>query len=396
MTGGASDELTGSDSRLRRVASVGLMLSIGVVLGTIHLTNIFWSNENVWTVLTGGVTSLVFAAAVVVIGVWAGRTWGPDSTARLAIWCAGGTASFLLLAFLARVLVESQGGSLPLGPRWFAGASSTGALLGSVLGVYDVRHVRARQRWRVAKDRTERLNDRLRHSNERLMVMNRVLRHNVRNDLNVVQGRAELIANRNTGVDARDAETIADVAQNLVAQSDKARTLESLMGAEDDHQTIDLRVVLERELAALGQRYPDIQLSIELPEQIPVEAAPSLDAAVANLLENAAKHNDAANPQVTISVDRNAADTELVIADNGPGIPAHELQVLDQGSETKLEHTSGLGLWTTVWVVEHSDGEIDFEENDPRGTTVRIRLPSAQETDVDGFDHIGLTTTMPA
>jgi len=393
MTGGDRDEVTRSDSRLRRVASVGLILGIGVVLGAIHLTNILWSNENVWTVLTGGVTSLVFAAAVVVIGVWAGRAWGPDSTSRLAIWCAGGTASFLLLAFLARILVENQGGALPLGPRWFAGASSTGALLGSVLGIYDVRHVRTRQRWRTAKDRTERLNDRLRHSNERLMVMNRVLRHNVRNDLNVVQGRAELIANRNTGVDARDAETIADVAQNLVAQSDKARTLESLMGAEDDRQTIDLRVVLERELAALGQRYPDVQLSVELPEQIPVEAAPSLDAAVANLLENAAKHNDATDPQVTVTVDQGATETELVVADNGPGVPAHELKVLDQGSETKLEHTSGLGLWTTVWVVEHSDGEIEFEENDPRGTIARMRLPSSEGADIDGFDRIGLTTT---
>lgn len=383
----------GSESRGQHLAGVGVIVGIGAVLSVGHLLSILESGENVLAVLSGGVTSLAFSTAVVVIGLWAGRSWEASSTTRLAVWCAGGTGSFLVLAFLARVLVESQGGSLPLGPRWFAGASSTGALLGSVLGVYDVRHVRARQRWRTAKDRTERLNDRLRRSNERLMVMNRVLRHNVRNDLNVVQGRAELIASRNTGVDARDAETIADVAQNLVAQSDKARTLESLMGADGDRRSIDLATVLQRELAALGQTYPGVEIDFETPEKIPVEAAPSLDTAVANLLENAAKHNDADDPRVSITVDWNPTETELVIADNGPGVPEHELNVLDEGSETKLRHTSGLGLWTTIWVVEHSDGEIEFEDNDPRGTVVRVRLPSADETEIDGFDRVGLTTT---
>ena len=396
MTGRESDEMGEGGSRLRHVASVGVIVGIGIVLAIIHLVSIFGSTENIWTVLTGGVTSLVFAVAVIGIGVWAGRTWGPDSTVRLAIWCAGGTASFFVLAFLARVLVESQGGTLPLGPRWFAGASSTGALLGGVLGIYDVRHVRTRRRWRTAKDRTQRLNDRLRRSNERLMVMNRVLRHNVRNDLNVVQGRAELIADRNSGVDARDAETIADVAENLVAQSDKARTLESLMGADGDRRTIDLRTVLERELAALGQSYPDVRLAVEIPERVTVEAAPSLDTAVSNLLENAAKHNDAEAPRVTVTVERNATETELVVTDNGPGVPEHELDVLTSGSETKLEHTSGLGLWTTVWVVEHSDGEIEFADNDPRGTIVRVRLPSGDAADVDGFDRVAITGTTPA
>jgi signal transduction histidine kinase len=393
MTGRESDEMGEGGSGLRHVVSVGLILGIGVVLSTIHLAGIFGSTENIWTVVTGGVTSLVFTLAVIGIGVWAGRTWGPESTTRLALWCAGGTASFFALAFLARALVESQGGTLPLGPRWFAGASSTGALLGSILGVYDVRHVRTRRRWRTAKGRTERLNDRLRRSNERLMVMNRVLRHNVRNDLNVVQGRADLIADRNTGVDARDAETIADVAENLVTQSDKARTLESLMGADGDRRTVDLRTVLERELASLGQSYPDVGLAVEIPEQVFVEAAPSLDTAVGNLLENAAKHNDADAPRVTVTVERNATETELVVADNGPGVPEHELDVLTSGSETKLEHTSGLGLWTTVWVVEHSDGEIEFADNDPRGTVVRVRLPSAEG--VDGFDHVGVTASVP-
>ena len=364
----------------------GTILAIGGVLATVHLTSIATAAENWDTILTGGVPSLLFSLAVLAIGAWAIRNWEPGALYRLAGWSLGGTASFFVLAFLATVLIESQGGSLPLDQRWFSGASSVGALLGTVLGMYDVRHVRSQQRWREAKARTERLNERLRRSNERLMVLNRVLRHNVRNDLNVVQGRAELIRKRNGGVDERDAATIADVADNLVEQSDKARTLETLMQNHGEHHAIDLVSVLERELASLGRDYPTISVETTMPDEQPIRAAPSLDTAVANVLENAAKHNDADDSLLWITVEKRGDEVELTVADNGPGIPDHELDVLEAGAETKLKHASGLGLWTAVWVLDHSDGDIVFESNDPRGTVVRMTFPAAVEAETIEFE----------
>lgn len=368
----------------------GTILAIGGILTTVHLVSILTTDANLQTILTGGVTSLLFSLAVLAIGSWAVRTWESSAVYRLAGWCAGGAGSFFVLAFLATVLIESQGGTLPLDQRWFSGASSVGALLGTVLGLYDVRHIRSQQRWREARDRTERLNTRLRQSNERLMVLNRVLRHNVRNDLNVVQGRAELIEKRNDGVDERDAATIADVAESLVEQSDKARTLETLMQNHGEHHAIDLVSVIEHELASLGGEYPAVTVEASIPDRQPISAAPSLDTAIANVLENAAKHNDADEPTLSVTVEERGDEVELTVADNGPGIPDHELNVLDAGAETKLKHASGLGLWTAVWVLDHSDGDIEFETNEPRGSVVRMTFPTAPEAETIEFTKTGV------
>jgi sensor histidine kinase regulating citrate/malate metabolism len=72
------------------------------------------------------------------------------------------------------------------------------------------------------------------------------------------------------------------------------------------------------------------------------------------------------------------SDTVTIrIGDNGPGIPEHELQVLERGHETELRHSSGLGLWFVHWVVDASNGWITFETDDSDGSVVGLHLPAA-------------------
>ena len=76
--------------------------------------------------------------------------------------------------------------------------------------------------------------------------------------------------------------------------------------------------------------------------------------------------------------DPSETDTIVIeIADDGPGIPDAEIQPLEAGRETPLEHTSGLGLWLSQWIISLSGGTLSFEENDPRGTIARIDLERA-------------------
>jgi signal transduction histidine kinase len=44
-------------------------------------------------------------------------------------------------------------------------------------------------------------------------------------------------------------------------------------------------------------------------------------------------------------------------------------------AETALDHGSGLGLWIVKWVVERSEGTIDFRNED--GACIELRLPRA-------------------
>jgi signal transduction histidine kinase len=64
-----------------------------------------------------------------------------------------------------------------------------------------------------------------------------------------------------------------------------------------------------------------------------------------------------------------------VISDDGPGIPDHEISVLQNAEETELEHGSGLGLWLIKWGTDTFGGSITFDMED--GTEVRIQFPEA-------------------
>jgi len=93
-------------------------------------------------------------------------------------------------------------------------------------------------------------------------------------------------------------------------------------------------------------------------------------------LENAIRYADA---MVTVSVESTGSGYCVVITDDGPGIPATELDSPAAGTETDLQHSRGLGLWQLKWGTDSLNGALTFENEE--GTTVRIRLPDISAND---------------
>ena len=120
----------------------------------------------------------------------------------------------------------------------------------------------------------------------------------------------------------------------------------------------------------------------EIPET-DVLANEMLPSVFRNLLNNAVLHNDKSEPEITVHVEDNGDTAMVRIADNGPGIPEHELDVLERGHETELRHSSGLGLWFVHWVVDASNGRLTFDQNSPRGSVVEVHLPSTTASATD-------------
>jgi signal transduction histidine kinase len=101
-----------------------------------------------------------------------------------------------------------------------------------------------------------------------------------------------------------------------------------------------------------------------------VNASPHLQIAVENLLENAVVHNDSERPRATVRID-DSDGLQLIVSDDGTGIPAQEITVLEERSESALEHGSGLGLWLVKWIANRSNATLEFE-TDAEGTDVII------------------------
>lgn len=67
------------------------------------------------------------------------------------------------------------------------------------------------------------------------------------------------------------------------------------------------------------------------------------------------------------------------IGDDGPGIPDHQRELIEQNvEESDLAHGNGLGLWLSKWIVEAYGGELHLPPTDDgEGAVVEFHLDAA-------------------
>jgi signal transduction histidine kinase len=104
------------------------------------------------------------------------------------------------------------------------------------------------------------------------------------------------------------------------------------------------------------------------------------------LVENAIVHSD--DPvRVDIELETGADDIpQLRIADNGPGIPDRERELLTESGETQLDHGLGVGLWFVNWAVSQLGAELAFQSTGTTGTTVVVRFHRNKESMPQNMD----------
>jgi signal transduction histidine kinase len=210
---------------------------------------------------------------------------------------------------------------------------------------------------------------------QRLAVLNRILRHNVRNELDVVLAHADRIEDERVRAGVRDSAT------DLVALSEKARAAEEVMTASTDSPAaVDLVAVAGAVVEEYRGSEFDGDVSLGAPDELAVRSHRAVVRQVlSELVENALAHSESPDPRVEVRVREGTdATAELSVADDGPGIPERERAVVTGGREDQLEHGQGIGLWFVTWAVTQLGGDLAFDENDPEGTVVTVRLYGAE------------------
>jgi PAS domain S-box-containing protein len=202
-------------------------------------------------------------------------------------------------------------------------------------------------------------------------VLTRILRHNLRNDMTVIRGQANLL-NENHDADA-SSEKIIRKTDELLELSETARELTSVVSTDTDRQQVDIAAVTEGVVEKAESEYPSVSFSLDIPDSATVSVKPNIRRVFEELTENAAKHTKD-DAQVTVTVEVTEKDVRIHVEDNGTGLPEQERKVLERGKETPLVHGSGLGLWLTNWIVKDNEGRIDTEV-DEDGTNITVALP---------------------
>jgi len=216
-------------------------------------------------------------------------------------------------------------------------------------------------------------------------VINRILRHNLRNELNVVFGFASEI--ETTTDDDRIAEfarRIETTGKRLSELAEGAATIKHVVedGTVADPDTVPVRPAAEAVRDRYANRYPESQISVSVPNDVEIRGDERFEDVLDQLVENAVAHGSTDAPRIEIAADRDPATGTVTVrvADDGSGIPESVRAVITGDAEvTQLTHNTGIGLWIVAWIVESYGGEIAFGPGiGGAGTTVTLRIPAAE------------------
>ncbi|WP_313693762.1 GAF domain-containing sensor histidine kinase [Halorarum halobium] len=256
---------------------------------------------------------------------------------------------------------------LPLGEHgvFMAGSDETNAFDESDLGLARV----FADNVEAALDRAER-EVMLRHrerelarQNDRLEEFASVVSHDLRNPLNVAQGRLELAA------DEGDSEHHARIAE---AHGRMEALIEDLLSlARTGRDLGDIEPVALAPLAReVWGTVPGGDLSVS-PELGSVSADPSrLRELFENLFRNATEH---AGEDVAVTVDTLPAAEGFFVADDGVGIPPGDREEVFERGFTTAEDGTGFGL-SIVREIAHAHGwDVALVESDGGGARFEVR-----------------------
>jgi GAF domain-containing protein len=206
-------------------------------------------------------------------------------------------------------------------------------------------------------------------------IFSRVFRHNVRNELTIIQGNAELIERVTPDESlAERAAQILESSQKLTNHTEKAREVEEIVQKKQVTKTVSLETIVSTAVDAYSADTAESTIEADI-HDVDITAINGIGAAVRNAIENALEHNPSP-VHVEITSDVSEDTVTLHIADDGTGIPESDLEAINSEAESKLTHGSGVGLWLMKWVVEKSRGSLTLRNSDD-GVCVDMCLPLA-------------------
>uniref|UniRef100_UPI003EB997F8 sensor histidine kinase n=1 Tax=Halorubrum sp. N11 TaxID=3402276 RepID=UPI003EB997F8 len=219
--------------------------------------------------------------------------------------------------------------------------------------------------------------------NEQLRVLNRITRHDIRNDVNVILGWSEELA---THVDD-DGQAVLDRIQrtgkNTIGLTRTIRDFIEALGMDQNPELNPVLVseVLDVELTKCRSMYPDATFRVDDDfSEISVHANDLLSSVFRNILNNAVQHNDKNEPIVNIGCRVSDETIRTSIADDGPGIPDDQKEdIFGRGQKGLDAPAAGPGLYLIDNVVDSYSGEMWVEDNEPAGSVFVVELNRVYE-----------------
>jgi len=222
-------------------------------------------------------------------------------------------------------------------------------------------------------------------TSRRLGLFSRLLRHNLRNEVNVISGRAEYIQRvSDTPRIQTDAAKIQEKSMDIGRLNDSAREIEqattrTVADRSYENATAAVTDVVEQ----FRETHSAADISVQERCRMWIHVDDAFALALGHAIENAIVHNPDDEPEVklTVGASPNTGRVEVRIVDTAPPIPDVEVSALKEFTDiTSTSHGSGTGLFVMKWCLESLGGEVVFHRQ-LTGNVVSLYLPPKEPPD---------------
>ncbi|HEX4347644.1 MAG TPA: ATP-binding protein [Vicinamibacterales bacterium] len=211
----------------------------------------------------------------------------------------------------------------------------------------------------------------------------RRLAHEIKNPLTPIQLSAERMRRHFADAPSGARALVEECTSTIVGE------VESLKGLVDEFSQFarmpspktvptELGRLITDTLALYKGIFTDVVIESRFAEGMPLVKldGEQVRRVIINLVDNAVEAMDRRG-RIVIETQRDAANNvaRIVVADDGPGIPAGEREKLFLPYYSTKRRGSGLGLAIVRRIIAEHGGSIDVGDNTPRGTRFTIELP---------------------
>ncbi|MHA2003616.1 MAG: sensor histidine kinase [Candidatus Thorarchaeota archaeon] len=224
-------------------------------------------------------------------------------------------------------------------------------------------------------DQLEKRNRDLDERQKELQIYTSLLTHDLGNDMQVVIGGIELSSLMLPSQEGR----ISEQLQTSLAAGERMASLLKLFSAPPADGLEDVVSMLEYivDLAKMTDKNLSIEISADKESREVRPTSRLVSTVFQNLIRNASQHAGD-NPSVEVMVKMQQEILEVIICDDGPGVPAQFIDVIFQKGFT-TKGGAGMGLYLTKSIMEHLGGKIELIDIvDRDGCAFRLLIPIQQ------------------
>ena len=205
--------------------------------------------------------------------------------------------------------------------------------------------------------------EKIRELNDTLRLINRIMRHDILNDLQIANSSLEIYSEGKS-------KTFIEKAMQRINRSIKLiemmRNFESMVSSGKELKKYSVKKVVEDVIK-------DYDVKFDIKGDCTIMADEAFRSVIDNIVRNAIEHGG--TDKIDITMKGNNEECEIRIADYGKGIPDEiKKRIFDERFRHGKTGGTGLGLHIVKKTVERYGGNIHVEDNEPRGAVFVIKL----------------------